>query len=46
MTGPRVPAPYLVGEPEEQVPPDELFDQLRPFKDLVANDIRDGDDES
>jgi hypothetical protein len=38
-------APWLVGEsePHEEVPPDELYDKLRPFKDKVAEDIKDGD---
>jgi hypothetical protein len=41
-------APWLVGEsePHEEVPPDELYDKLRPFKELVAEDIEDGDDGS
>ena len=34
-------APWLVGgEPEEPVPPDELFERLQPFKERVAEDIR------
>jgi hypothetical protein len=35
-------APWLVGsaEPQERVPPDELFEKLKPFKDRVAEDIR------
>lgn len=39
-------APWLVGEsePHEEVPPDELFDKLKPFKERVAEDIRDGGD--
>jgi hypothetical protein len=39
-------APWLVGgEPEEAVPPDELFELLQPFKERVAEDIRsEGDD--
>jgi hypothetical protein len=43
-------APWLVGEsePHEEVPPDELFDKLKPFKERVAEDIREdaegGDD--
>jgi hypothetical protein len=37
-------APWLLGgEPEEAVPPDELFERLQPFKERVADDIRDGD---
>jgi hypothetical protein len=38
-------APYLLGADavEREVPPDELFEKLQPFKDLVADDIeRDG----
>lgn len=35
-------APYLVGgERKRKVPPDELFETLKPFKDRVAEDIRD-----
>jgi hypothetical protein len=39
-------APWLVGEsePHEEVPPGELFDKLRPFKERVAEDIK-GDEE-
>jgi hypothetical protein len=34
-------APWLLGgEPEEAVPPEELFERLQPFKERVANDIR------
>lgn len=35
-------APWLVGEsePQEEVPPDELYDKLRPFKERVAEDIK------
>jgi hypothetical protein len=34
-------APWLLGgeKPEGEVPPEELFDKLKPFKDLVADDI-------
>jgi hypothetical protein len=34
--------PWLVGsgEPEREVPPEELFERLKPFKDRVADDIR------
>ena len=39
-------APWLLGgEPEEPVPPDELFERLQPFKERVAEDIRSGRDE-
>jgi hypothetical protein len=36
-------APWLVGEsdPDEPTPPDELYDKLKPFKERVAEDIRD-----
>jgi hypothetical protein len=39
-------APWLVGsdKPTEAVDPEELFERLKPFKDLVADDIREGDD--
>jgi len=34
-------APWLLGgEPEEAVPPEELFERLQPFKERVADDIR------
>ena len=41
-------APWLLGTsaPKTPVPPDELFEKLQPFKELVAEDIRDGDDEA
>ena len=34
-------APWLLGtdHPKREVPPDELFDKLRPFKERVADDI-------
>jgi hypothetical protein len=37
-------APWLLGssEPEEALEPDELYDKLEPFKQRVAEDIRDG----
>ena len=36
-------APWLVGEsdPDEPVPPEELYEKLKPFKERVAEDIRD-----
>ena len=39
-------APWLVGnaEPTDEVPPDELFEKLKPFKDRVAEDIREEDE--
>jgi len=38
-------APWLLGStpPEREVPPEELFEKLQPFKELVAEDIKDGD---
>jgi hypothetical protein len=35
-------APWILGtrEPEEAVPPEELYERLHPFKELVADDIR------
>ena len=34
-------APWLLGgEPEEAVPPDELYERLQPFKERVAENIR------
>ena len=39
-------APWLVGEsePHEEVPPDDLYDKLKPFKDRVAEDIKEDAD--
>jgi hypothetical protein len=41
-------APWLLGtsEPERQVEAEEFFETLKPFKDLVADDIRDGETSS
>jgi hypothetical protein len=41
-------APWLVGEsePDEAVEPEELYEKLRPFKELVAEDIEDGETET
>jgi hypothetical protein len=38
--------PWLVGsgEPEREIPPEELFERLKPFKDRVSDNIR-GDEE-
>jgi hypothetical protein len=38
-------APWMLGsrEPEREIPPEELFDRLEPFKRLVAEDIREGE---
>jgi hypothetical protein len=37
-------APWLVGspEPDEAVDPEELYDKLEPFKQRVAEDLREG----
>jgi hypothetical protein len=37
-------APWLLGttEPDEKIPPDELYERLEPFKRRVAEDIREG----
>ena len=37
-------APWMLGsrEPEREIPPEELFEKLEPFKRLVAEDIREG----
>jgi hypothetical protein len=39
-------APWLVGEsePHEEVPPEKLYEKLRPFKELVAEDIESSED--
>jgi hypothetical protein len=41
-------APWVLGsrEPEGEVPPEELFEKLEPFKRLVAEDIREGGDKA
>ena len=41
-------APWLLGEspPKEGVEPDELFEKLQPFKELVAEDIESGGESS
>jgi hypothetical protein len=40
-------APWLIGsdEPKKPIPPEDLFDQLKPFKDLVSEDIREEEDD-
>jgi hypothetical protein len=40
-------APWLLGEsePQKAVPPERFFKKLKPLKDLVAEDIREGSDE-
>jgi hypothetical protein len=39
-------APWLLGttEPKKEIPPDELYEKLEPFKRRVAEDIREGGD--
>jgi hypothetical protein len=39
-------APWLLGtnEPKRKLPPDQLFETLKPFKDRVAEDIKDDED--
>jgi hypothetical protein len=38
-------APWLLGEkPKQSVPPRKFFAKLKPFKELVAEDIKDGED--
>jgi hypothetical protein len=38
-------APWMLGsrEPQEEIPPEKLYEKLEPFKRLVADDIREGD---
>jgi hypothetical protein len=40
-------APWLLGTsaPKTPVPPEDLFEKLQPFKELVADDIRSPDDD-
>jgi hypothetical protein len=40
-------APWLVGEsePQEEVPPDQLYEKLKPFKEQVAEDIRESSED-
>jgi hypothetical protein len=38
-------APWLVGDkPKQSVPPKRFFEKLKPFKELVAEDIKDDED--
>jgi hypothetical protein len=39
-------APWLVGEsdPHAKTPPEELYETLKPFKDRVAEDIKEGEE--
>ena len=39
-------APYLLSPEARDVPPRELFEKLQPFRELVAEDIEQSDDES
>jgi hypothetical protein len=37
-------APWLLGDkPKESVPPKKFFEKLKPFKELVAEDIKEGE---
>ena len=40
-------APWMLGsrEPEEEIPPEELYEKLEPFKRRVAEDIRNSGDD-
>jgi hypothetical protein len=40
-------APWLVGEsePHEEVPPEQLYEKLKPFKERVAEDIKEDEPE-
>ena len=40
-------APWLLGtdHPKQEVPPEELFEKLQPFKEMVSEDIEDGEPE-
>ena len=37
-------APWMLGDrdPQREIPPEELYEKLEPFKRLVAEDIREG----
>ena len=35
-------APWLVGEPSAEVPPEKLYEKLKPFEERVAADIERG----
>jgi hypothetical protein len=37
-------APWLVGRPDAEVPPEELYEKLKPFEERVAEDIERGQD--
>jgi predicted DNA-binding transcriptional regulator YafY len=38
-------APWLLGDkPKQSVPPKKFFQKLKPFKELVAEDIKDGEE--
>ena len=40
-------SPWLLGrsEPDREVPPEEFFDKLKPFKELVSEDVKEGEEE-
>jgi hypothetical protein len=33
-------APWLVGGPDKQIPPEKLYEKLKPFEERVAEDIK------
>jgi hypothetical protein len=37
-------APWLVGEPRKEVPPEELYEKLKPFEARVERDIEQAED--
>jgi hypothetical protein len=41
-------APWMLGnrDPTREIPPEELYEKLEPFKRLVADDIREGKQDS
>jgi hypothetical protein len=40
-------APWLIGSdaPKKAIPPEEFFDRIKPFKELVSEDIREAEDD-
>ena len=40
-------SPWLLGrsEPDREVPPEEFFDKLKPFKELVSEDVKEGNED-
>jgi hypothetical protein len=41
-------APWLLGSgaPEREIPPEEFFEKLKPFKELVAEDVKSAGDDA